>query len=144
MLTALTEAANSTTQGSQAPLRDFDQLVGGPWPISTSCPPGGLWGRGSAFWRENWSKHPPFPAQNFDQLVDNPFKISEALDLRPSNVDPSTSLRALQPPNNPWCCCCDRELLTQQRCTVGSTARAYTACTHCTTETCRNGLGVLC
>jgi hypothetical protein len=47
-------------QGSQAPPKDFDQLVEGPWPISTSSPPGGLWGRGSAFWRENWSKHPHF------------------------------------------------------------------------------------
>jgi hypothetical protein len=82
-------------QGSQAPPRDFDQLVEGPWPISTSCPPGGLWGRGSAFWRENWSKHPPLRAQNFDQLVEDPFNISEISGLRPSHFDPSTSLRAL-------------------------------------------------
>jgi hypothetical protein len=68
---------SSDSQGSQAPLKDFDQLVEGPWPISTSCPPGCLWGRGSAFWRENWSKHPPFWAQTFDQLVDGPFKISD-------------------------------------------------------------------
>jgi hypothetical protein len=84
-----------STQGSQAPLRDFDQLVEGPGPISTSCPPGGLWGRGSAFWRENWSKHPPFRAHNFDQLVEVTFKISEISGLRPSHFDPSTSLRAL-------------------------------------------------
>jgi hypothetical protein len=82
-------------QGSQAPLRDFDQLVEGPWPISTSCPPGGLWGRGSAFWRENSSKHPPSRAQNFDQLVEDPFKFSEIPGLGPSHFDPSTSLRAL-------------------------------------------------
>jgi hypothetical protein len=82
-------------QGLQAPLRDFDQLVEGPWPISTSCPTGGLWGRGSAFWRENWSKHPPLWAQNFDQLVEDPLNISRIPGLRPSNFDPSTSLRAL-------------------------------------------------
>jgi hypothetical protein len=83
------------SQGSQAPLRGFDQLVEGPWPISTSCPPGGLWGRGSAFWRENWSKHPPFRTQNLDPLVEDPFKISRISGLPPSHFDPSTSLRAL-------------------------------------------------
>jgi hypothetical protein len=82
-------------QGSQAPVWEFDQLVEGPWPISTSCPLGRLWGRGSAFWRENWSKHPPFPAPDFDQLVEDPVKISEISGLRPSKFDPSTSLRAL-------------------------------------------------
>jgi hypothetical protein len=87
------------TQGSQAPLEDFDQLVEGPRPISTSCPPGGLRGRGSGFWRENWSKHPPFRAQNFDQLVEDPFNIYEISGLRPTNSDPSTSLRALVDPS---------------------------------------------
>jgi hypothetical protein len=82
-------------QGSQAPPRYFDQLVEGPWPISTSCPPGGLWERGSGFWRENWSKHPPKRAHNFDQLVEDAFNISEISGLRPSHFDPSTSLRAL-------------------------------------------------
>jgi hypothetical protein len=33
-------------QGSQAPLGYFDQLVEGPCPISTSCPPGGPLGAG--------------------------------------------------------------------------------------------------
>jgi hypothetical protein len=56
---------------------------------------GASWGRGSAFWRENWSKQPPFRAQNFDQLVEDPFRISEISGLRPSHFDPSTSLRAL-------------------------------------------------
>jgi hypothetical protein len=34
-------------QGSQVSLEDFDQLVEGSWPISTSCLPGDLWGRAS-------------------------------------------------------------------------------------------------
>jgi hypothetical protein len=59
-LTPLVCSAIIAAQGSQAPLRDFDQLVEGPWPISTSCPPRGLWGRGNAFWWEKWSKHPHF------------------------------------------------------------------------------------
>jgi hypothetical protein len=40
------------SQGSQAPLGEFDLLVEGPWPISTSWPPGGLLGRAIAFWQK--------------------------------------------------------------------------------------------
>jgi hypothetical protein len=52
----LAAALGRCQQGSPAPLADFDQLVEGPWPISTSCPPGGLCCWASAFWREIWSK----------------------------------------------------------------------------------------
>jgi hypothetical protein len=62
-------------QGSQAPVGEFDQLVEGPWPISTSCASGCLWGRASAFWREKWSKRPTFRARNFDQPVEDLFRI---------------------------------------------------------------------
>jgi hypothetical protein len=82
-------------QGSQAPPADFDQLVEGPWPISTSCPPGGLCGGASAFWREIWSKFPLFRVQKFDHLIEDPSKISEISGLRPKIFDPSMSLRAL-------------------------------------------------
>jgi hypothetical protein len=82
-------------QGSQAPLEVFDQRVEGPWPITTSCPPGGLWGRASAFWRENRSKCQPFRAKKFDQPVEDPSTFSEISGLRPVKFDPSTSLRAL-------------------------------------------------
>jgi hypothetical protein len=52
---------NHEKQGLQAPItRDFDQLVEGPWPVSTSCPPGALCSGASAFWREKWSEHPRF------------------------------------------------------------------------------------
>jgi hypothetical protein len=78
-------------QGSQAPPADFNQLVEGPWPISTSCPPGGLCCWASAF----WSKYPLFRAQGFDQLIEQPAKISEISGLRPKNFNPSMSLRAL-------------------------------------------------
>jgi hypothetical protein len=44
---------------------DFDQLVEGPWPISTSCPPVGLCGGASAFWRENWLIPPPVLGSEF-------------------------------------------------------------------------------
>jgi hypothetical protein len=82
-------------QGSQPPPGNFDQLVEGPWQISTRCPPGGLCGGASAFWREIWSRHPLFRAQNFDQLVEDLSKISEDRGLRPLNFDPSMRLRAL-------------------------------------------------
>jgi hypothetical protein len=64
-------------QGSQPPPEDFDQLVEGLWPISTSCPPGGLCGGASALWREIWSKHPLTRAQNLGQLVEGLSNISE-------------------------------------------------------------------
>jgi hypothetical protein len=38
---------------------------------------------------------PPVSGQTFDQLVESPLKVSEISGLRPSNFDPSTSLRAL-------------------------------------------------
>jgi hypothetical protein len=82
-------------QGSQPPPRDFDQLVEGPRSISTSCPPGGLCGGASAFWREIWSKHPLFRAQMFDQLVEDLSRISENRGLRPLGFDPWMRLRAL-------------------------------------------------
>jgi hypothetical protein len=56
---------------------------------------GVLWGRACAYWREIWSKCPPFRVQNFDQPVEDPSTISETSGLRPVNFDPSTSLRAL-------------------------------------------------
>jgi hypothetical protein len=64
-------------------LANFDQL-----------PTGGLCGGASAIWRENWSKEPPFRAQDFDQLVKGPSKISEISGLQPVNFDPSMSLQA--------------------------------------------------
>jgi hypothetical protein len=88
-------AIRPSHQGSQAPLGDFDQLVEGPWPISTTCPPRGPPGAGKCIWAENWSKQPPFRAQNFDHLVEDPSTIPEVSGLRPVNFDRSTSLRAL-------------------------------------------------
>jgi hypothetical protein len=85
-------------QCSQAPPADFDQLVEGPWPISTSCPPRGLCGGASAFWRGIWSKYPLFGVQEIDHLIEDPSEISEILGLRPENFDPSMSLRALCQP----------------------------------------------
>jgi hypothetical protein len=82
-------------QGSQPPAGDFDKLVEGPWQISTSCPPGGLCGGASAFWREIWSNNPLFRAQTFDQTIEDLSKISENRGLRPLNFDPSMRLRAL-------------------------------------------------
>jgi hypothetical protein len=79
-------------QGSQALLGDFYQLVEGPWSLSTSWPPGGLWGRARAFWRENGRNAPRFgPEISISQSK----TFSEFLGLRPVNFDPSTSLRAL-------------------------------------------------
>jgi hypothetical protein len=92
---SITYHTGRSQQGSQAPLGGFDQLVEGPWPISTSCPPGGPLGRASAFWRENRLKHPPFRLQNLDQRVEDPSTVSRISGLRPLNFDPSTSLRAL-------------------------------------------------
>jgi hypothetical protein len=87
-------------QGSQAPLGDFGELVEGPWPSSTSCPPGALWWRASAFkapsWGENGSKHPPFWVQTIDQLVADPATTAEISGLLPMDFDPLTSLRALR------------------------------------------------
>jgi hypothetical protein len=91
------------------PLRDFEQLVEGPWPILTSCPPGGLWARGSAFWRENWSTHPPFRAQISAQLVEDPIHFFRnfrppALTFRP--VDELASPARVAPCTEPQCRAC--------------------------------------
>jgi hypothetical protein len=89
------QAPQQYRQGSQPPPGNFDCLVEGPWQISTSCPPGGLCGGASAFWREIWSKHPLFRAQNFDQLVEDLSQLSENRGVRPLNFDPSMRLQAL-------------------------------------------------
>jgi hypothetical protein len=88
----------AAAQGSQPPPADFDQLVEGPWPISTSCPPRGPCGGASAFWREIRSKLPLFRAQIFDQLVEGLCNISGTRGLRPQYFDPSMRLRALPLP----------------------------------------------
>jgi hypothetical protein len=82
-------------QGSQAPLGDIDQLVEGPWAISTSWPPRGPPGAGKCILAGESVETSPFWLRNIDQLVEDPSTISKIPGLRPVNFDPSTSLRAL-------------------------------------------------
>jgi hypothetical protein len=69
-----TSAEKTWEQGWQAPLGDFDQLLEGPWPISTSRPSGGLWGRASALWRVNWTKCPPVSSTKIRSAGRRPFR----------------------------------------------------------------------
>jgi hypothetical protein len=82
-------------QGSQAPPRDFDQLVDGHWPISMGAPIDPCRGVFPRFSGSTGRNNPSFWANISISRVEEPFKISEIWGLRPQNFDPSMSLRAL-------------------------------------------------
>jgi hypothetical protein len=61
-------------QGSQAPLEDFDQLVEGPWPISTNCPQRSLRGQAECNLAGDLVEKPPVSGPNFRSAGRRPFQ----------------------------------------------------------------------
>jgi hypothetical protein len=88
-----THALLNVSISSQAPPRDFDQLVDGHWLFSMGCSNRPILMGCSEVFRYYRSKHPLVLGQDFDQPVEDPFKISEKWGLRSQNFDPSMSLR---------------------------------------------------
>jgi hypothetical protein len=74
LASAHSRARKLIDQGSQAPPGDFDQLVEGPWPISTSCPPrGSLW-RGKCLLAGDLVETPPVSGPKFRSAGRRPFQ----------------------------------------------------------------------
>jgi hypothetical protein len=90
------------SQGSQAPLEDFDQLVEGPWPIPTNCPQRSLRGQAECNLAGDLVEKPPVSGPNFRSAGRRPFQSFHNFGPKAVNFDPSTSLRAVSTVQAAW------------------------------------------
>jgi hypothetical protein len=90
-------------QGSQAPLGDFDQMVEGPWPVSTFCSPWGPPGAGKCILAGESVEIPPVSASTSRSAGRRPFHKFRYFGPSAREFRPVDALASPAPPPLPLC-----------------------------------------